>query len=126
MLLGDTKMQHWDAGGTNMAAAATAMEKTQSLVGAQDTRSCRRYLVLASRTITWGGGSHLALVRDISRSGAFVYSNFRPALGDNIEIVTGRGRESCRITGAVVRVESHAAGAAIGIAIRVVDRKLTQ
>lgn len=100
-----------------MAAAAAAMNPG-SLVGARELRAFKRYLVLASRTITWSGISRLALVRDISRGGLFFYSNFEPAVGDNIEVVSSRGSRCSRIRGAVVRVEPHAPGAAVGIAIR--------
>lgn len=105
-----------------MAAAATAMNPG-TLVGAREHRGFKRYLVLASRTITWAGIARLALIRDVSRSGLFFYSNFEPTVGDNIEVITGRGSRCSLIKGAVVRVEPHAAGAAVGIAIRIVARR---
>ena len=64
---------------------------------------------------------HTALVRDISTTGAFFYSNFTPGLHSNITMdfmfpVTERLMKiSC--SGVVVRVENAANGGATGIAM---------
>jgi PilZ domain len=64
---------------------------------------------------------HTALVRDVSFSGAFVYSDFAPEVASNIVIdfvfpvVERRMRVTCR--GVVVRVEKSAKGGATGIAM---------
>jgi hypothetical protein len=69
-----------------------------------------------------GGQHHTALVRDISFSGAFFYSNFTPQLNSQITIdfvfpiVERRMKVTCH--GAVVRVERSAPGAATGIAMQ--------
>ncbi len=66
---------------------------------------------------------HVGFVRDMSEHGIFFYSDLNPVLGSQIEFVmhlpqhTMRPAElSCR--GTVVRVESHAPGAATGVAVR--------
>jgi hypothetical protein len=64
---------------------------------------------------------HTALVRDVSFSGAFVYSDFAPEVASNIVIdfvfpvVERRMRVTCR--GVVVRVEKSSKGGATGIAM---------
>ena len=64
---------------------------------------------------------HTALVRDISTSGAFFYSNFTPILHTNITMdfvfpVADRVMKvSC--SGTVVRVEGAGNGCAVGIAM---------
>ena len=69
-----------------------------------------------------GGQQHTALVRDISFSGAFFYSNFAPEINSPITIdfvfpiVERRMKVTCY--GAVVRVERSAPGSASGIAMQ--------
>ena len=105
------------------AAVAAHMDVNQHLVGAQESRRAKRYLVLASSTVTWAGSTHIAMIRDISQTGVFVYSNFEPSIGDQLDLVTGSGQGSYQITGMVVRVEAHTMGAAVGFAIKIVTSK---
>jgi hypothetical protein len=65
---------------------------------------------------------HLGFVRDVSRRGIFFYSDFHPAVGDEIAFVmkfptwTNVGPVVCR--GEVVRVEQAAQQARVGVAAR--------
>ena len=89
--------------------------RSNTLVGAGERRSAKRHLVVHTSTIYWGDRRHVGLIRDVSRNGLFVYSDFAPAIGEELHIRLRR--ISC--SGTVVRVESKPAGAAIGIAIRI-------
>ena len=89
-----------------------------------DERRAHRYLITASADIEHDSGKHVGLVRDLSATGMFVYSNFRPSCGDELQLQIGLwnlGAEKIAITcrGKVVRVEQPASGAAIGIAISI-------
>ena len=65
---------------------------------------------------------HRAVIRDISTSGAFLYSNFTPKIHSQITldflfpIVEKRMRVAC--SGTVVRIEESTNGGATGIAIK--------
>ncbi|MGZ4815075.1 MAG: PilZ domain-containing protein [Terriglobales bacterium] len=84
-------------------------------------RSASRTLVVVSATVHFQGKNHVGLIRDISRDGLFVYSDFRPKLGENltIEITEKGGSDRVLCGGTVVRVESKSAGSAIGIALKI-------
>lgn len=65
---------------------------------------------------------HVGFVRDMSEHGMFFYSDLNPVPGSRIEFVMQLPQHtmdaaelSCR--GTVVRVESHAPGAATGVAV---------
>ncbi len=65
---------------------------------------------------------HVGFVRDMSDHGIFFYSDLKPTLGSYIEFIMHLPQHtmdaanlSCR--GTVVRVESHAPGAATGVAV---------
>jgi len=66
---------------------------------------------------------HVGLIRDISATGLFAYSDFTPEIGDGVRVVlterTEGGTKTISCSGVVVRVESKAAGAATGIAVQV-------
>lgn len=88
-------------------------------------RSCMRIRLAAPAEVTCPGQEpqhHRALIRDISTSGAFLYSNFTPELhaGVTLEflfpVVEKRMRVAC--SGTVVRVEKSMNGGATGIAIK--------
>lgn len=84
-------------------------------------RSASRTVVVLSAKVYCQGKSHVGLIRDMSREGLFVYSDFAPNLGESlrIEIRERNDRDVVSCTGTVVRVESKAAGIAIGIAVRI-------
>ena len=87
-------------------------------------RSCMRIRLAVPSEVTCPGSdpqNHPALVRDISTSGAFFYSNFTPECTSDITIdflfpiVERRMKIAC--SGTVVRVEKSANGGATGIAM---------
>jgi hypothetical protein len=86
-------------------------------------RQSTRKLVVAPCVLYFQDRRHVGLIRDISSSGLFAYSDFQPALGETLRIVITKrddfasGTVACQ--GEVVRVESKAAGAATGIALKV-------
>ncbi|MCI0349764.1 MAG: PilZ domain-containing protein [Acidobacteriales bacterium] len=72
-------------------------------------------------------GAHVAVVRDISESGVFFYSDFKPALGTNLCITikpsfVGDSDAGFYCEGTVVRVEQQRPEAAPGIALRLTDK----
>ena len=62
-------------------------------------------------------GVHVGLVRDVSRSGIFFFSDFKPPIGSHLNLALA-GRTQLCYQGTVVRVEQVAPGAAPGIAAR--------
>jgi hypothetical protein len=64
---------------------------------------------------------HVALVKDISEKGVFFYSDFHPAVGDQLEFVveflSGSDRVRLHLKGQVVRVEQAAPDSAPGVAV---------
>lgn len=82
-----------------------------------------RTLIVASGTVYFRENRHVGLIRDISREGLFVYTDFKPNIGDTLRVVVnGRNEASDQpvtCTGTVVRVESKATGAAVGIALKI-------
>jgi hypothetical protein len=90
----------------------------------RDRRASKRRVIMASSTIFWTDHRHLGLIRDISDYGLFLYSDFTPAIGDKIRVQLKQGfgttLTSFLFTGVVHRVGTPRAGAATGIAIRIV------
>jgi len=72
---------------------------------------------------------HLALIRDVSASGVFLYCNLDPPIGTDLTITfTMPGAEGyvevfCR--GKVVRREQYPAGAATGIAAKLYRQEIS-
>lgn len=89
----------------------------------REHRTAERTLVVASGLVYFQENRHVGLIRDISRMGLFVYSDFCPRVGDTLRVVVnGRNTgsdEPVTCMGTVVRVESKGAGAAIGIALKI-------
>ena len=75
-----------------------------------------------------GDAKHLALIRDVSATGIFLYSNFDPPLGTDLTVAfTMPGAEGyveviCQ--GRVIRREEYPAGAATGIAARLYKQEI--
>ena len=78
----------------------------------------------------------IGLIRDMSASGIFFYSNFLPEIGSSVTLSftippsdnnahdeDTAGEVTC--TGKVVRVVKFSAGAATGVAIRLEEREMT-
>jgi PilZ domain len=91
--------------------------------GQTNQRASRRRLVVTPCVVFFKDQRHVGLIRDISSNGLFAYTDFTPAIGDTVRITlteqTGNGARTVGCSGIVVRVESKAAGAATGIALRV-------
>jgi len=97
----------------------------------RDERRARRFLAMLPVVIRTQGSSrqHAGLIRDLSGSGIFVYSDFEPAEGTNLELVLRPSRiqtktARVRCLGKVVRVETGAQGAAVGIALVIKEYEL--
>jgi PilZ domain-containing protein len=75
-----------------------------------------------------GCPKHLALIRDVSASGIFLYCNLDPAVGTDLSVAfTMPGAEGyveviCQ--GKVIRREEYPAGAATGIAARLYKQEI--
>ena len=93
--------------------------------GWQKQRSTARTLVVLSATVRFQGRSHVGLIRDMSRDGLYVYSDFAPKMGDTLRIELrdrdGHFKNPAWCTGIVVRVESKGTGAAVGIAVKITE-----
>lgn len=94
------------------------------MMGARcEQRSGERQLTTMPATIFASERRHIGLVRDLSESGLFVYSNFEPKQTDRLFLtlkVTQPDGSTMNLecSGHVVRVESAIAGAAVGIAVK--------
>lgn len=66
-------------------------------------------------------GIHVAMIRDVSATGIFFYSDFKPPVGARVSVAldfrTSAGNTRIRCEGKVVRVEQVREGAAPGIAL---------
>lgn len=87
-------------------------------------RSTSRTLLLLPVFIALGYGEHRGVVRDVSASGIFLYSDFTPPLGAEIELKLRPRRlneqqEPMSYSGLVSRVTSGVTGAPVGIALTV-------
>lgn len=94
----------------------------------RDERSdARTPLHLPGSVQRTGGGetSHVAFTRDVSSSGLFFYSDFMPALGQDLTLTFVTPNGGCLMfQGTVVRVEQQSPGAAAGIALILYTRIL--
>jgi hypothetical protein len=94
------------------------------MLGARcEQRSGYRQLTTMPATVFFHERRHVGLVRDLSESGLFVYSDFEPTQNDRLFLilkVTQADGSSTNLecSGQVVRVESGIAGAAVGIAVK--------
>ncbi len=97
-----------------------------------DERASARSFVYASFVLNLKDGDprpHVGLIRDVSDSGMFFYSDLKPACGSELDFhfkLPRPGTEAqwiaCR--GRVVRVEHPAPGAAVGVALQVEHRQV--
>lgn len=89
-----------------------------------ERRSSRRYFLGRSAAMEVSGKRYMALIRDWSWTGLFLYSSWSPAVGTRIELVLDfvedEGRScSVKCTGWIVRVEESCLEAASGVALAV-------
>ena len=89
-------------------------------------RSHPRSLVICPISISTPTGPTYGIVRDISASGIFFYSNFKPSLEMNLDFNLTLKEKQIAGSGQVVRIEQGAEGAAIGIALKIVDSNFDQ
>lgn len=88
-----------------------------------EQRRALRLLTTAPAVVYMNGERHIGLVRDLSATGLFVYSDFAPPTGTelNLTIQLSRDEEKTSLfvcKGKVVRVEDSRNGAAVGIAVK--------
>lgn len=88
-----------------------------------EQRRALRLLTTAPAVVYAGGERHVGLVRDLSASGLFVYSDFTPATDTELRLTIRLSRDDKKTSlfickGTVVRVEDSRNGAAVGIAVR--------
>jgi PilZ domain len=73
-------------------------------------------------------GIHVAMIRDVSATGIFFYSDFKPPVGSRViltlDIRSSSGNTRVRCDGKVVRVEQVRSGAAPGIALLLDSQQL--
>ena len=85
-------------------------------------RSSKRSSIVCPISLTFQSGTAYGVLRDISAGGIFFYSNFRPPLEMNINFSLQLKNKQITGTGEVVRVEESVPGAAIGVAVKILDR----
>jgi len=97
----------------------------------QNQGRARRYLAMLPVAIRIAGSTrqHVGLVRDLSLSGVFVYSDFEPTNGSVLELVLRASRAQSnpaqvRCLGKVVRIEKGIHGAAVGIGLAIQEYEL--
>ena len=88
-----------------------------------EQRRSLRLLTTAPAIVFAGGERHIGLVRDLSSTGLFVYSDFAPAAGTELKLTIRLARDNKKsalflCTGKVVRIEDSVNGAAVGIAVK--------
>jgi len=90
----------------------------------RNRREKLRTLLILPVTIGLGYTKHMALIRDISASGMFLYSDFRPPIGAEIElnVTPPAPAKACRVTyrAIVVRLTTGVTGAAVGIGLSLI------
>ena len=87
---------------------------------ARNRREKSRSLLILPVSVRLGYGEHVGIIRDISASGMFLYSDFSPPIGAEIELrMTPPAGKSLRCTyrAIVVRVTSGVTGAAVGMGL---------
>jgi hypothetical protein len=88
-----------------------------------EQRRALRLLTTAPAIIFVDDERHIGLVRDLSTTGLFVYSDFSPATGTELKMTIRLARDKNKsalflCTGIVVRIEDSHNGAAVGIAVK--------
>jgi PilZ domain len=81
-----------------------------------------RLLTTAPAVMHHSEERHVGLVRDLSSTGLFVYSDFTPRIGTELKITVRLSRDNHKTAvfvckGTVVRVEGSRNGSAVGIGI---------
>ena len=86
-----------------------------------DQRRSPRRSVHASGTISAGGNTYVAWVKDITDSGVFVFTKYRPTVGETVHIKFDARKLPANFRsqydGSVVRIQNCGPGAAVGVAV---------
>jgi hypothetical protein len=93
----------------------------------QDERGAIRALLTAPAVVVSDGQRHLGMVRDLSLSGVFFYTEFEPSPGSSVQLeitLTKDGTKTLLCRGNVVRVVRAAAGSALGVAVQAFQYEL--
>lgn len=108
---------------------ATPAPAASKLVGqdvmihpAHDRRGKLRTLLILPVSIVFARAEHAGVIRDISPSGLFLFSNFTATVGEEIELqltLPAPASPPSRVTycGRVVRITTGVPGAAVGIGL---------
>ena len=96
-----------------------------------EQRRALRLLTTAPAIIFLEDERHIGLVRDLSSTGLFVYSDFSPTPGTELKMTIRISREKNKstlflCTGKVVRIENSHNGAAVGIGLKFEGKGLTE
>jgi hypothetical protein len=88
-----------------------------------EQRAALRLLTTAPAVVRANEERHVGLVRDLSSTGLFLYSDFAPSMGAELSITVRLQAEEThskilQCTGSVVRVEDSRNGSAVGIGIQ--------
>jgi hypothetical protein len=88
----------------------------------EQRRGGPRLLTTAPAVMHLNEERHIGLVRDLSSTGLFVYSDFNPSVGDELKITVRLSKDKNKsavflCTGKVVRVEDSCNGSAVGIGV---------
>ncbi len=102
------------------------------LTAVPEERAATRSFLSTSFVMTLKDGDarpHVGLIRDVSDSGMFFYSDLNPACGAELDFEfklprPGLEPMSVACRGRVVRVEQPAPGAAIGVALSIQHRQV--
>ncbi len=79
-----------------------------------ERRRAERKLIVLGGTVQQGETRHPCLIRDVSETGLFLYSDFVPAVGEALQVSFGGGV----LQGCVVRVEvKNFAATGIGVSV---------
>ena len=116
------------ANATPIAAHSSIDGETIMLHPHRNRRGKSRTLLVLPVSVAMEYGQHHAVIRDISASGMFLYSNFTPPVGAEIELkVTTPTAKHHRLTyrAIVVRVTSGVTGAAVGIGLSLIGTRPT-
>ncbi len=101
----------------------TALRHAVMLGTHGEQRRALRLLTTAPAVVLMDGERHIGLVRDLSATGLFVYSDFTPKLGTELKLTIRLSRDKNKTavflcSGRVVRVEGSNKGVAVGIALQ--------
>lgn len=105
------------------AERRTALRHAVMLGTHGEQRRALRVLTTAPAVVLRNGERHIGLVRDMSATGLFVYSDFTPAPGTELKLTIRLSQDKNKTAvflcqGSVVRVEDSDNGAAVGIALK--------